>query len=126
MHLLLRPSCLMQNSLIIIVCVSTTVTCDCLLNFSVHSITFSLMDNSDYATFSLALTCRLRFFHLLLTILCMQSILTGMPSCHKTAYYGQIVAFNVCCTHDGCWLQCFTTTYSINTLVNHVECTTVD
>ena len=30
---------------------------------------------------------------------------------------------NVCFTHDGCWLQCFTTTYSINILVSHVEFT---
>jgi len=35
------------------VCVFATVTCECPLNFPIHSITFSYMDNSDYATCSL-------------------------------------------------------------------------
>ena len=32
------------------VCAFTTITCECPLNFPVHSITSSLMDNSDYTT----------------------------------------------------------------------------
>ena len=76
------------------VCVFTTITCEFPLNFPVHSITFSLMDNLDYA-YSLA--CRLRFY----TVYVINTHRHALEQFSLDSMV-RLWLLNVCCTHYGC------------------------